>query len=342
MPRRATLRGGQGLSRPLQSSPVTGGQYTVFRVLSGVLLAFTFAPAPLPYGALGLLAALLFTIGLFHRVAAVALALLLGALTPAAPSEARLLALLVLALHAALPPKPYGTVAMRGDVDPGSGWAFPDAARVPLWAALALTASAQLHWAALGLGLLALMPRIRALAWLALLAAGLVHIFRHGPDDVPGFWLAWLLTFEHDFMTPKPKAVAAAEEIIFYDGACGLCHGFIRFVLSEDKDGAFRFAPLQSDTFTARVPEAVRQTLPDSVVVATSDGRVLSRSAAVAHVMQRLGGLWGLSGRLGALMPSGPLDAVYDRIAAVRHRLFKRPTDACPLMPKHLRARFLY
>lgn len=321
---------------------MTGGQYTVFRVLSGLLLAATFARAPMPYAAAGLVASALFTLGFFHRVAAVAMALLLGALTPGAPTEARLLALMVLALHAALPPKPYGTVAMRGDVDPGSAWRFPEAALVPLWVALAATAAVRVHWTLAAIGLLALMPRIRPLAWFALLLAGVARMFIQGPDDVPGFWLAMLLTFEHDFMKPKPAAAEAPQEIIFYDGTCGLCHGFIRFLLSEDKDGAFRFAPLQSDVFAARVPEEIRKSLPDSVVVATADGRVLSRSAAVAHVMQRLGGLWGVSGKLGALLPSGPLDALYDRVAAVRHKVFKRPTEACPLMPKHLRERFLY
>src|SRR4051812_17043331 len=126
---------------------MTGGQYTVFRVITGVLVAVTLARAPLPYSAVGLLAALLFTLGFFHRVASVVLALLLGAATVGAPSEGRLLALLVLALHAALPPKPYGTLAMRGEVDPGSSWRFPQVARVPLWVCLGLAAAAQLHWA---------------------------------------------------------------------------------------------------------------------------------------------------------------------------------------------------
>lgn len=318
---------------------MTGGQYTVFRIISGVLLAATFVRAPLPYSLAGFALSALFMLGFFHRAAAVGLALLLGALTPGAPTADRLLALTVLALHAALPPKPYGALAMRGDVDPGSKWVLPDVARLPLWAALGLTAAVQLHWTVGALTLLALMPRIRPLVWVALIAVGVARMVMNGPGDVPGWWLALMLTFETDFVRPKE---AAAQEIIFYDGTCGLCHGFIRFVLSEDHAGAFHFAPLQSETFTARVPEDVRKTLPDSVIVATADGRILSRSAAVAHVMQRLGGLWGLSGKLGALLPAKPLDALYDRVAAVRHRLFKRPTDACPMMPKDLRARFLY
>jgi predicted DCC family thiol-disulfide oxidoreductase YuxK len=316
---------------------MTGGQYTVFRVLSGLLLAATFAGAPMPYGALGLIAAALFTVGFFHRVAAAALALVLGASAVGAPSEGRLLALLVLALHAALPPKPYGSLAMRGDADPGSTWRFPALARVPLWLCLGLLA-ARVHWTLGVLPLLALMPRLRPFAWLALLAVGVARIFVSGPDDVPGWWLAVLLTFEADFVRPS----ASTGDIIFYDGACGLCHRFVRFVLSEDRDGAFKFAPLQSETFTSAVPEEVRKTLPDSVIVLTAEGQVLSRSAAVTHVLLRLGGLWGAGGRVAPYLPQKLLDATYDRIAGVRYRLFKKPDDACPLMPKELRARFLY
>ena len=39
-----------------------------------------------------------------------------------------------------------------------------------------------------------------------------------------------------------------------YDGDCGLCHGFVRFVLAED--GEFRFAALTADTGTIRVENA--------------------------------------------------------------------------------------
>src|SRR5579885_2416758 len=40
-----------------------------------------------------------------------------------------------------------------------------------------------------------------------------------------------------------------APELIFYDGHCGLCHGFVKFALARDREGArFRFAPLPEQT----------------------------------------------------------------------------------------------
>jgi predicted DCC family thiol-disulfide oxidoreductase YuxK len=134
----------------------------------------------------------------------------------------------------------------------------------------------------------------------------------------------------------------AAPDILFYDGGCGLCHSAVKVVLRGDADGrAFRFAPLHGETFLRLVPEADRASLPDSLVVRTDDGRLLSRSAASLYIGRRLGGLFGVLAALGSLVPRRLADALYDTIARVRHRLFARPDAACPLLPPPLRARFL-
>jgi predicted DCC family thiol-disulfide oxidoreductase YuxK len=133
-----------------------------------------------------------------------------------------------------------------------------------------------------------------------------------------------------------------AQEILFYDGGCGLCHRAVRFVLAFDRDGrAFRFAPLGGATFLERVPEAERSGLPDSLVLRTEEGALLTRSAAVLHVLRRLGGFFRLLAALGGIVPGVLRDALYDFVARVRFRLFARPDDVCPLVPRDQRARFL-
>lgn len=128
---------------------------------------------------------------------------------------------------------------------------------------------------------------------------------------------------------------------LYYDGACGLCHRSVRFVLHHDRTGAaFRFAPLGGETFQREIPEAQRRELADSIVVRTSGGRLLVRSAAVLYVLDRLGGGWRGLGRIGRCAPRPLRDWLYDRIAGVRHRLFAKPADACPVLPAELRGRF--
>lgn len=134
---------------------------------------------------------------------------------------------------------------------------------------------------------------------------------------------------------------AKAVDRIFYDGHCGLCHGLVRFVLAKDTNGdAFRFAPLDSDAFRSKIPERDQPSLPDSIVVLTADGAILTRSEAVAHILRRLGGLWRWLAALLRVIPTEVRDWAYDRIARIRHRLFRRPKDSCPVVPAHLRDRF--
>lgn len=142
-----------------------------------------------------------------------------------------------------------------------------------------------------------------------------------------------------------PQAVPAAEgggvERLYYDGSCGLCHRAVRFVLARDVDGTrFRFAPLGGETFRAQVPPERRGELPDSVVVATRDGRLLSRSDAALHVLERLGGVWRAIGTAGRAIPRPLRDWAYDGVARIRRRLFAAPKESCPLLPPHLRERF--
>ena len=87
-----------------------------------------------------------------------------------------------------------------------------------------------------------------------------------------------------------PRAGAGVgHSLVFYDGTCGLCHRAVRFALARDADGSrFRFAPLDSEAFRQRVPDAAG--LPDSMVVRTPEGSVLVRSAGVIHILERAGG----------------------------------------------------
>jgi predicted DCC family thiol-disulfide oxidoreductase YuxK len=128
---------------------------------------------------------------------------------------------------------------------------------------------------------------------------------------------------------------------LFYDGGCGLCHRTVRTVLAADGAGRFVFAPLQGATFRELIAEPDRKGLPDSIVVRTSDGRLLVRSDASLYVMQRLGGGWAALAALARLVPRALRDAVYDFIARIRSRLFAKPDDYCPLVPRELRPRFL-
>ena len=138
----------------------------------------------------------------------------------------------------------------------------------------------------------------------------------------------------------RAKAAPQAE-LLFYDGGCGLCHRVLRLVLAEENGRTlFRFAPLKGDTFDAEVPIPIQDKLPDSLLVKTADGEFLMRTNAVCHILLRLGGGWLIAGKLLSFIPTVVRDWGYDTLARVRHRLFQRPANVCPLLPEALRNRF--
>jgi predicted DCC family thiol-disulfide oxidoreductase YuxK len=134
----------------------------------------------------------------------------------------------------------------------------------------------------------------------------------------------------------------AHPAVLLYDGDCGLCASSVQFVLRHEPPSRrhrLHFAPLQG-MFGAEVRAAYPELAGvDSVVwVEPAAGRVLVRSTAALAVARHLGGIWGVLGLLGRLVPRSLRDAVYDRIA--RHRL-RLVAPACLLPRPDQRARFL-
>jgi predicted DCC family thiol-disulfide oxidoreductase YuxK len=135
--------------------------------------------------------------------------------------------------------------------------------------------------------------------------------------------------------------LAQPTELLFYDGHCGLCHHAVEFVLKHDRPGtAFRFAPLQGETFQEEVPVDRRTGLPDSMVVQTRDGSLIMRSNAWVHILWRLGGGWTIVAAMVAIIPRPLRDMFYNFVARIRYRVFGRRGDLCPILPSGLRARF--
>jgi len=74
--------------------------------------------------------------------------------------------------------------------------------------------------------------------------------------------------------------------------------------------------------------------------VLTPDGRLLSRSTAVLHVLKLMNAPWPLAAMIMGVFPAFVRDAVYGVIARIRRRLFS-PPDSCALPPVAVRRRLL-
>jgi predicted DCC family thiol-disulfide oxidoreductase YuxK len=216
------------------------------------------------------------------------------------------------------------------------GWLRETLLSLPAWLLVLGT------WTALALELsfapLALLPRLRPWLWglMLLMHLSLIAVIDFA-DLSLGMVMIHLFTFDPGWIRPLP----AATERLFYDGHCGLCQRSVRLILAEDATGAaFRFAPLQGETFQSSIPAKERDALPLSLVVQTETGELLTRSTGVLHIMRRLGGVWRLLAAFLVLIPAGLRDRLYDGVARIRLHLFARPAEVCPLMTPQLRARF--
>jgi predicted DCC family thiol-disulfide oxidoreductase YuxK len=198
-------------------------------------------------------------------------------------------------------------------------------------------------WSALGFELLfaplALSRRLRPWIWLAMVGMHLgLLVMVDFADLTFGMLLVHFFTFDPAWI---PARKPADTETLFYDGTCALCHGAVRFALAEDRTGGgLRFAPLQGEAFKERIPEGIRDMLPDSLAVLTIRGVALLKSAAVLHLLAKMGGLWRVLAGIARPVPAPIRDAAYDGVARIRYRVFGKRNDLCPIVPAAFRSRF--
>lgn len=124
------------------------------------------------------------------------------------------------------------------------------------------------------------------------------------------------------------------KPVILYDGICGLCNRWVRFVLRRDKKDVFRFASLQSPYARAVLHRyGLNLRKLDTVYVITDPGetseKILSRSRAILYVLRRLGGFWGGLAFFG-ILTFPLLDFFYAVVARSRYFFFGK-YDSCPL-----------
>lgn len=114
------------------------------------------------------------------------------------------------------------------------------------------------------------------------------------------------------------------DNIILYDGVCVLCSGWMRFVLTRDRQGLFRFTPIQSPYGRAlALALGINPDDPDTNAV-VMQGMAWRQSDAALQVVSALPGLGWV--RVLRSVPRPLRDIVYRLIARNRYRLFGRHT----------------
>jgi predicted DCC family thiol-disulfide oxidoreductase YuxK len=137
--------------------------------------------------------------------------------------------------------------------------------------------------------------------------------------------------FNRDIVTDRAA-------IIFFDGECNLCNGFVNLLLDIDRHQLFKFAPLQGETAARLLPPLSSDRSQWSIFYLEGDN-LYSQSDAAIEIAQSLGGFWSLL-TIGRLVPPTIRDRAYRSIASNRYLWFGR-LDTCRLPNPADRDRFL-
>ena len=126
--------------------------------------------------------------------------------------------------------------------------------------------------------------------------------------------------------------------IVLYDGSCGFCNFWVKWILDKDKKHNFRFASLQSDFGQEFLKKNTLNTTEfDTLYIVNDKGNYKKKLDAVVEISKNIGGVYYLAS-VGLLLPQFLADKLYDLIAKNRKKIMG---ENCYLPTPEERKRFL-
>ncbi len=123
-----------------------------------------------------------------------------------------------------------------------------------------------------------------------------------------------------------------AENIIYYDGECGLCHLAVRFILRVDSKSKFYFSPLSNLDNNFKYI--------DSIILKRGD-KVFYEGYAIIMIFENIENNWNYLGKVLRLIPINVLDTAYRWVSRNRAKISVKKVSSCPMVPSYYRKRFI-
>lgn len=101
-----------------------------------------------------------------------------------------------------------------------------------------------------------------------------------------------------DKATRNGNLISKPEEIVVYDGDCGICTALTIKISAIDRHQRLRFMPYQNPDWQTLLPGVGPEQARNAVFFRTVQGRVFAGAAAIFQIMQRLPGCWRTWGRI--------------------------------------------
>ena len=122
------------------------------------------------------------------------------------------------------------------------------------------------------------------------------------------------------------------ENVIYYDGECGLCHLAVKFILRVDSKSKFYFSPLSNlDNNLKNI---------DSIILKRGK-KVFYEGQAIILIFENIDNNWNYLARLLKLIPINVLDTAYRWVSRNRAKISKKKVSSCPIVPSSYQKRFI-
>lgn len=127
-------------------------------------------------------------------------------------------------------------------------------------------------------------------------------------------------TIGHD---PGVTDSAGGHPVMVFDGACNLCHGWVKFALRRDPASNLRFLAVQSSAGQAFLRRNHLPTGTYESFYLVEGGAILQKSRGFLRMVRYLRAPWPWLSVF-EVLPAWLLDPLYDVIARNRYRWFGR------------------
>lgn len=183
---------------------------------------------------------------------------------------------------------------------------------------------------------------VRRLVWPIVISLWLFHIAILLTMNI-FFWQNMLLLFVpllgwYADLRWQPSTISGKPMIVFYDGACGLCNGFIRWIAAADSQDLLRFAPLEGTTakyYGIKLPEK----RAEWTILTIENDKILDRSDAALGILSNTKNWVDISNLL-SILPRVFRDWAYRVVARWRHLVPFDP-KGCELPSAQLRRKLM-
>ena len=122
------------------------------------------------------------------------------------------------------------------------------------------------------------------------------------------------------------------ENVIYYDGECGLCHLAVRFILRVDSKSKFYFSPLSNlDNNLKNI---------DSIILKKGN-KVFYEGQAIIMIFENIDNSWNYLAKVLKLVPINVLDKAYRWVSRNRTKVSVKKVSSCPIVPSYYQKRFI-